>query len=186
MNNMNNKKIFALILAAALGVTPLAACGEKEPTGEVTKAFSSMADIGKAVKEGLGDNYFGDLTIDSEILDAMFGVKAEWVDDFFGEMAQISDAHNDRFVLVKATEGHATDVENAFKDYMEFDFNSERQYPQHVQKTKAAQVYRNNDYVALIITGPVDTNADDSTNYKNALDSNLKAISIIEEYIGGK
>lgn len=186
MNNMNNKKIFALIIAAALGATALTSCGEKEPTGEVTKAFTSLSDIGNAVKTQLGDDYFGDLTIDSEILDAMFGVKAEWVADFFGEMAQISDAHNDRFVLVKAAEGHATDVENAFKDYLEFDFNSERQYPQHVQKTKAAQVYRNGDYVALVITGPVDTNADDSTNYKNALDSNLKAISVIEEYIGRK
>ena len=182
-----NKKLIAILMSAALIAAPMTACGgEKTPAGEVTKTFSSLSDIGKAVKDGLGDNYFGDLTIDSEILDAMFGVKAEWVDDFFGEMAQISDAHNDRFVLVKAAEGHATDVESAFKDYMEFDFNSERQYPQHVQKTKAAQIYCNNDYVALIITGPVDTNADDSTNYKSALDSNLKAISIIEEYIGGK
>lgn len=183
---MNKKKIISLLIVAALGATMLPSCGEKEPTGEVTKTFSSMADIGKAVKEGLGGNYFGDMTIDSEVLDAMFGVKAEWVDDYFGEMAQISAEHNDRFVLVKATEGHATDVENAFNDYMEFDFNSERQYPQHVQKTKAAQVYRNNDYVALVITGPVDDSADDSTNYNNALESNLKAISIIEEFIGKK
>lgn len=182
-----NKKITALFIAAALFVTPMISCGdEKNPTDAVMKTFDSLADIGAAVKNGLGEDYFGDLTIDSEILDAMFGVKSEWVDEFFGEMAQISNDHNDRFLLVRASEGHASDVEGAFNDYLEFDFNSERQYPQHVQKTKAAQVYSNGDYVALIITGSVDTSAEDSVNYQVALDSNLKAISIIEEYIGTK
>ena len=182
-----NKKLIAILMSAALIAAPMTACGgEKTPAGEVTKTFSSLSDIGKAVKDGLGDNYFGDLTIDSDVLDAMFGVKAEWVDEFFAEMAQISDGHNDRFVLVKSAEGHAADVEKAFNDYLEFDFNLAAQYPQNVEKTRAAQVYRNNDYVALIVTGKVDESADDSTNYKTALESNQKAISIIEEYIGAK
>lgn len=186
-----NKKltaIFAAILlaAASLSTVSLISCGDKTPTGVETKEFSSLSDIGNAVREGLGEDYFGDLSIDSDILDAMFGVKSEWVEDFFAEMAQISDTHNDRFVLVKAASGHASDVESAFKDYLEFDFNLAAQYPQNVEKTRAAQVYTNGDYVALILLGAIDTTADDQTNYQHALESNQKAISIIEEYIGGK
>lgn len=174
-----------LLAAASFSTVSLISCGDETQQLE-TKQFSSLADIGKAVRDGLGDDYFGDLTIDSDVLDAMFGVKAEWTEEFFAEMAQISDGHNDRFVLVKASEGHASDVEAAFKDYLEFDFNLAAQYPQNVEKTRAAKVYANGDYVALLVTGAVDTNADDNTNYQHALDSNNKAISIIEEYIGGK
>lgn len=179
------KSFFTILLSAALLTSPLTSCGEKEPTS-ITKTFNSLSEIGEAVKTELGENYFGDLTIDEEVLDAMFGVKAEWISDFFGEIAQISNEHNDRFLLIRATDDNADNVESALKDYLEFDFNAERQYPQHIQKTKAAQVYRNDDYVALILTGAVDENSDDSANYNAALDSNLKAVSIIEEYIGTK
>ena len=180
------KKLTILLISAAVAAAALTSCGDgKAPAEESTKAYSTVADIGKAVRTGLGEDYRASLEIDSEVLDAMFGVKAEWVADYFGEMAEIGN-DNDRFILVKASDGHSADVKAAFDDYMEFDFNAERQYPQNIQKTKAAQIYQNGDFVALIITGPVDQNADDSTNYTNALNSNLKAVSIIEEYIGKK
>ena len=69
-----------------------------------------MEDLKSAVVEALGENYWPNMPLDAEILEATFGVTSEMYDDFMGEMPMISN-NVDTLLIIKAKEGQVDAVE---------------------------------------------------------------------------
>ncbi len=49
----------------------------------------------------------------------------------------------------------------------------------NMPKTKAMRVYRNGDYVFLILLGDCDDTLDDDGNYEAAVEANQRAVDVI-------
>lgn len=205
-------KLSALILIAALLSQTLVSCGstdgDSETTDSVTTSTSnettaetteettettapaadvSVTELADAVKEALGNEYLPDMAIDAEALDATFGVKSEWVEEFYGEMPMIS-FNPDTFLAIKATEGNVENVEAALNSYRDYLINNSVQYPANVQKVNACQVYTNGDYVFFIMLAVIPDELLDATDeqvvYDYCVESNQKAIDAIDALLG--
>lgn len=104
-------KLSALILIAALLSQTLVSCGSTDDGSETTDTYATSTSnettaetteettettapaatflwpsLPTLSREALGDEYLPDMAIDAEALDATFGVKSEWVEEFYGEM----------------------------------------------------------------------------------------------------
>lgn len=185
------KIIITLILASLLA--NLAACGSPKPsdadqsdtnvtdTNEVKDV--AIAEIGDAVVKEFEEQFTGAVEIDSEMLEATYGVKPEWVGESYSVMPMIG-FNITTLVGIRASDGHAGDVEKALEDYAEYFRTDAMQYPANVGKAKAAKVYRKGDYVFFLILGDIDMEADDDANYETAAAAVKKAIEIIDSKLG--
>ncbi len=125
---------------------------ESNPEAETNDI--STADIAAAIKEMLGEQYRPSMPLDNEFLEMTYGVKPEWIDNFFAEIPMIS-FHIDTFIAIKAAEGQADNVETALNDYLKYTLENSLQYPSNVPKLNASRVYRLGDYVFYILLGAV-------------------------------
>ena len=151
------------------------------PTSDV-----SAADIGKAVADEYGDEYVPDMDIDADILDATYGIKPEWYDDFFGQAPMIN-VNIDTFIAVKAKADKVSDVEKALNDYAEFYKNDAQKYPKDLAKVDACRVYTKGNYVFFIMLGyPTDEveNMDDAAQVKFYTEQNDRAVKVIDSLLG--
>ena len=125
---------------------------ESNPNAETNDV--PTGDIADAVKELLGEGYLPSMALDNEALEMVYGIKSEWIDNYYAETPMIS-FHIDTFIAVKASDGHADDVEKALNDYQEYTLENSLQYPANVAKLNAARVYRLGDYVFYILLAAV-------------------------------
>ena len=205
-------KLSALILIAALLSQTLVSCGSTDGDTETTDAVTtstsgettadtteettettapaadvSVTELADAVKEALGEEYLPNMAIDAEALESTYGVKPEWVEEFYAETPMIS-FNPDLFIAVKATEGNVENVETALNSYRDYLINDSLQYPANIQKVNACQVYKNGDYVFLIMLAAVPQDlldeADDQKIYDYCVESNQKAIDAIDALLG--
>ena len=182
------KKIIALILVLVLTCACFAACSAEdgkitEDNTEVTVKDVTAAAVLDEVKNALGEYYGADADIPAEILADTYGVKAEWVEDFAGQMPMIS-FRIDTYMVVKAKDGHAEDVEKALNDYHTYQVENSMQYPMNVPKLKAAKVARIGDYVLFILTGYVpDDMLEENDIFNYATESNQKVVTAVEEFL---
>ena len=99
-----------------------------------------------------GDNYLPNMEIPEEDLEAQFGITPDMYDEIVAEMPTIG-FHPDRLVIVKAKEGKADAVENAFNNAKKLLTENNTQYPQNLAKINAAKILRNGDYVCFMLLG---------------------------------
>ncbi len=111
-----------------------------------------MAGLKGAVVEALGDNYWPNMPLDAEMLEAVYGVSPDMYDDFMAEMPMIS-AQVDALVVIKAKEDKVTAVEDALKAYRDVQINDALQYPMNVSKVQASSVEKIDNYVVFVQLG---------------------------------
>lgn len=196
-----NKKLITSILAIAIAGTAMVSCSNKsgnnnnnETTPEVTSqpettetpaATYTSKEIYDAIAETLSENTNARLSeeYDDELLEFVYGISPDLTVDYYGKGPLIS-THIDKLLIVQAKPESADDVEAALNKYRE-DFLDERnQYPSNAAKAKAAQVYRNGNYVSLIVLGEMNMDAEDEERYNTALEANNEAIKIIDSLLG--
>lgn len=151
------------------------------PTSDV-----SAADIGKAVADEYGDEYVPDMDIDADILDATYGIKPEWYDDFFGQAPMIN-VNIDTFIAVKAKADKVSDVEKALNDYAEYKKTDAFNYPKDVEKANACRVYTKGNYVFFIMLGALTDEVesmDDADQLKYYTEQNDRAVKVIDSLLG--
>ncbi len=156
------------------------------PDTDASTTTVSAADIGKAVADEFGDDYVPDMDIDADILDATYGVKPDWYDDFFGQAPMIN-VNIDTFIAVKAKADKVSDVEKALNDYAEYEKNDAFKYPKDIAKANACRVYTKGDYVFFIMLGaPSDDveNMDDADQLKYYTEQNDRAVKVIDSLLG--
>ncbi len=143
------KKIITLAAAALIAVSALASCGEpKEPQA----AEVSIDQLHTAIQNAYGEEYLANMPMDAEMLEATYGVKAEWCEEFVLDMPMMM-TNVDTLIIVKPTEGNEENVVKALTDYHEYQKNDGFAYPKDLQKIAAAQIYSEGGYVFFIQLG---------------------------------
>ena len=104
------------------------------------------------IAKAYSDNYLPNMEIPEEDLETQFGITADMYDELVAEMPTIG-FHPDRLIIVKAKEGKADAIENAFKNAKNLLTENNVQYPQNLAKIAAAKVLRNGDYVCFMLLG---------------------------------
>ncbi len=111
-----------------------------------------MAELRAAAVEVLGDNYWPDMMLDADIMEARFGLTADMYEDYMAEMPMISN-HVDTLVVVKAKADQVEAVENALNTYRDVQINDSLQYPMNMGKIQASCVETIGDYVLFVQLG---------------------------------
>lgn len=122
--------------------------GVSAPTENRTTVELLRENIARAYN----DNYLPNMEIPEGDLETQFGITPDMYDEIIAEMPTIG-FHPDRLVIVKAKEGKADAIENAFKNAKEMLAENNNQYPQNLAKISAAKVLRNGDYVCFMLLG---------------------------------
>lgn len=167
-------KILALLLSVLMLV--LAGCGSSGPSKEI-----SLENVHNQIKEAYGDNYLPSMPYDSEILEMLYGINPEWVEESVAEGPMMS-THVDVFIGIKATEGNADNVEKALTDYRQNQVDNGLNYPMNMAKIEASQVYRIGDYVFFLILGAYyegDNSDEEPAFYQDQMQI---ALNILKEY----
>ncbi|MBQ8510601.1 MAG: DUF4358 domain-containing protein [Clostridia bacterium] len=161
---MNKRRICALLCAALMAGTTLTACGRGKNKNEDTTANETMkevsiSEIADAVKAEFGDMYLPNMDMDAEMVESKFGVKPEWVEEYFAQDCMIG-YHIDKLLIFKAKDGYAADIKAALADYQEYEKNNALQYPQNIEKIASATLMEKGDYILYFMLGGYDDNLD--------------------------
>lgn len=160
----------------------------EEAMPEEAGAWSEeMAGLRGAVVEELGDNYWPNMAIPAEILEANYGLTSDMYVDYMGEMPMMS-AHVDTLLIVKAAEGKEEDVEKALQAYRDNIVNDSMQYPTNLGKVQASMVKRMDGYVVFALLGgytmDAQTQGGDEAVIKQCQEANQQVFDIIAEKLG--
>lgn len=117
-----------------------------------SKKELSLQEIHEQIKEAYGENYLPSISYDSQILETIYGVKPEWVEEFVAEGPAMS-AHVDTFIGIKATEGNVNLVKEALDNYKQVSIEAGMNYPMNIAKVEQAEVYQIGDYVFYLLLG---------------------------------
>ena len=71
------KKLVLSLVSVLLLITVLIGCGSKEK-----KPVVSLEVIHNAVKESLGEDYYPDMLLEEEMLEAIYGIDMDDVEDY--------------------------------------------------------------------------------------------------------
>lgn len=107
-----------------------------------------MAEIKAAILEQLGDNYFPNMALMPDMLEAQFGITADMYDDYFAEMPMIS-ANVDTLLIIRAKDGKVEDVEAALEAYRDVQVNDALQYPKNVGVVQGSRIEKIGNYVCF-------------------------------------
>ncbi len=152
-----------------------------------------LASIHNAIKEAYGpEGYVPNMPIDPEMLASIYGIEAEWVEEYVAEMPMIM-THVDTLIIVKPTEGNSENVLNALNAYHDYLANDTMQYPMNVQKVRASQVFEKGGYVFFVMLGMLSDDAlyaegteeeIAAIQYNEAVANNQKAIDAVNALLG--
>lgn len=107
-----------------------------------------MEGIKAAILEQAGDNYFPDMALLPDMLEAQFGITADMYDDYFAEMPMIS-ANVDTLLIIKAKDGKVEDVEAALEAYRDVQINGAMQYPKNIGVVQGSRIETIGNYVCF-------------------------------------
>lgn len=107
-----------------------------------------MEGIKSAILEQVGDNYFPNMALMPDMLEAQFGITADMYDDYFAEMPMIS-ANVDTLLIIKAKDGMVEDVEAALEAYRDVQVNDALQYPKNVGVVQGSRIEKIGNYVCF-------------------------------------
>ena len=150
------KKLLLSLVSVLLLITVLIGCGSKEK-----KSVVSLEVIHNAVKESLGEDYYPDMLLEEEMLEAIYGIDMDDVEDYIAESPMIT-MNVDTFIAIKAKDGKVDDVVEDLEEYRDFLINDGFMYPMNIAKVQASEVVSYGDYAFFIMLGAIDEDLDAS------------------------
>ena len=123
----------------------------EEGGGEEYRAVE-MSAIKDAIVEELGDDYWPNMSLDSDMLEGFIGLTSDMYEDFLAEIPMIS-TNVDTLIVVRAKEDQVDAVEKAMNDYRDAKVSNTMQYPQNIGKIQASKVARLGNYVIFVQLG---------------------------------
>ena len=171
------KRLTALFCAMMLAIGVIG-CGssEKKEAKEI-----DLSKVHQEVKDAYGENYLATMDYDSQILETVFGIQPEWVEESVAQGPMMS-AHVDTFIAIKATEGNVENVKTTLEDYRQMNIDSNIFYPMNLPKLEASEVYQTGDYVFYILLGGYYEGDDEAEAQKFYEEQTELAINIIKEH----
>lgn len=156
--------------------------GNAEGSMDVSEGWSKeMTALKEAVLEAVGDNYYPDMPLDSQMLEMNFGITSDMYDDYMAEMPMIS-TNVDTLLIIKAKNDKVEAVEEALNAYREAEVNSTMQYPMNIGKIQASRIERIGDYVCFVQLGG-DTIAAEESGEEAVLEHCQQANELVIEVI---
>lgn len=176
------KKILLIVMTAALA---LGGCG-KSTSGTETSDGGYRDDVStqvlvEAVASELGEEYWADMELAPEYLDDWYGVSGEMYEEYYGQTPMIS-ANVDSLIIVKATDEHLEDVQNALNNYKETMVQDSLQYPANVPKIQASRIETYGNYVCYVQLGAgMNDEHEEEGMLKACQEANERALEVIEK-----
>ena len=174
---MKNMKRFIAVVCAMLLAIGVIGCGNSQ--NDEAKEIE-LSKVHQEIKDAYGETYLATMDYDSQILETVFGVNPDWVEEFIAQGPMMS-AHVDTFIAIKATEGNVENVKKALEDYRQMNIENNMLYPMNLPKLETAEVYQTGEYVFYIMLGGYTDVEDESGAKEFYTEQNQIAIDIIEK-----
>ncbi|MBQ7016605.1 MAG: DUF4358 domain-containing protein [Firmicutes bacterium] len=174
---MKNMKRFIAVVCAMLLAIGVIGCGNSQ--NDEAKEIE-LSKVHQEIKDAYGETYLATMDYDSQILETVFGVNPDWVEEFIAQGPMMS-AHVDTFIAIKATEGNVENVKKALEDYRQMNIENNMFYPMNLPKLETAEVYQTGEYVFYIMLGGYTDVEDESGAKEFYTEQNQIAIDIIEK-----
>lgn len=172
-------------LTACMVVCFLTGCSKTGSSAVGTEAGYrddvSTQTLVEAVASELEDDYWADEELPPELLDDWYGISDDMYDEYYGQTPMIS-SNVDALIVVKASDGKLTDVEDALDTYRESMVQDTFQYPVNIPKIQASEIRTFGSYVCFVQLG-ADMNGveDEEEAVKVCQEMNGRALSVIEK-----
>lgn len=144
---------------------------------------AEMQAVRDAVAAKLGEEYWPEIQVTKEQMEAIIGISPDVYEDYFFEMPMMS-AHVDALLVAKAKEGQTESLEKAVKAYQENLKNDTMQYPMNIGKIQASMVETVGQYVCFVQLGGdtagIDEKGDEAV-IAYCQEQNGKAMEIIRQ-----
>ena len=160
------KRIFTLLLTAALLTTLVTGCGssgKKETTVDLNALWTEISEL----DSDWGESYFADLTEDPELLENFYpGLKDISAKQLIVRVPMISAAVAEFVLMECETEDDAGKAKDILERRAEDQANGGAWYPASMEVWKDAQVISNGLYVALLASSSHQSEAAELFNAK--------------------
>lgn len=140
-----------------------------------------MTAIRQAVVDTMGENYWPDMQIPAEVLEANYGITADMYDDYMGEMPMMG-THVDTLLIIKAKDDKVEAVEEALNAYRDALVADTFQYPMNLGKIQASRIQRYGNFVCFVQLGAdnlADENMTEEESITKCQEQNELALEII-------
>lgn len=118
----------------------------------VRESNANLQNLRDAVVKVLGENYWPNMTVDTEELSEVYGIKEDMYEDYLAEVPVIS-TNVDTLIIVKAKEGQVNAVEDALNAYRDSMVNDTSEYPLNAGKLQASRIETFENYVCYVQLG---------------------------------
>lgn len=151
------KKIITAFSFICLSLLLLISCNNKNNSDvQNEKEFNyTTQEILQNIIDKMGESYLPNVDMDENVLSQKFGIDMADVEEFSAQEPMIG-FHPDKAVIIKAKDGSADKIEEAFVKAKERMVSDAMQYPTNIHKTNEATIVRHGNYVAFLLLGPPD------------------------------
>ena len=200
------KKVIVIVFTAHLILCTLTGCGENAPMDELVengrkssvqaveedvptmvseRKLPALSKLRESVKEELGENYWPEVSLSEEELEAKTGITQDMYIEFLAEEPSLQ-ANIDTMIIVRAKEDYVGTVEQALEEYRSRLIEENKQYPQNYSKASASRMETIENYICFVQLG-ADTTVVANKGEKEILaycqEENERAIDVLEKNI---
>lgn len=162
---------------------------EGQATGAVVNGYDyqdgwteEMQGVRNVVTDALGDDYWPDMPMMPDMLEAVYGVSPDMYEDYMAEAPMIS-TNVDTLVIVRAKEDKAEAVEEALNAYRDANINDTMQYPMNVGKIQASRIEKIGDYICFVQLGADTMDLEDEAAIAHCQEVNELVIEILHQQL---
>ena len=200
------KKVIVIVFTVNLILCMLTGCGENAPMDELVengrknsvqaveediptmvseRKLPALSKLRESVKEELGENYWPEVSLSEEELEAKTGITQDMYIEFLAEEPSLQ-ANIDTMIIVRAKEDYVGAVEQALEEYRSRLIEENKQYPQNYGKASASRMETIENYICFVQLG-ADTTVVANKGEKEILtycqEENERAIDVLEKAI---
>ena len=199
------KKIIVIVFTVHLILCMLTGCGESAPMDELVengrknivqdeediptmvseRKLPALSKLRESVKEELGENYWPEVSLSEEELEAKTGITQDMYIEFLAEKPSLQ-ANIDTMIIVHAKENYVGTVEQALEEYRNRLIEENKEYPQNYGKASASRMETIENYICFVQLG-ADTTVVANKGEKEILaycqEENERAIDVLEKAI---
>ena len=114
--------------------------------------FVTLTELKDGVKELMGDQYWPEVDLTGEELEAKTGITEDMYVDFLAER-QVLDSHIDTMIIIQAKEAQVGAVEQALERYRSNLIEENKEHPQNLCKAQASRMETIENYVCFVQLG---------------------------------
>ena len=200
------KIIIVIVFTVHLILCMLTGCGENAPMDELVengrkstvqtteediptmvseRKLPALSKLRESVKEELGENYWPEVSLSEEELEAKTGITQDMYIEFLAEKPSLQ-ANIDTMIIVRAKEDYVGAVEQALEEYRNRLIEENKEYPQNHSKASASRMETIENYICFVQLG-ADTTVVANKGEKEILaycqEENERAIDVLEKII---